>query len=287
MKEKKDKDMGAVTKFNKTACVTQLRHVERKIKYPKNTDIDLDRTYQNYKLSPNRGISSYKYLKERISEVYLAPMGKYEQDRIYMSGWIITKPKDLDDIYERDFFEVCYEFLKERYGGEKNVINASVHKDESGEPHLHFCFIPVKKFKYTPDKNKRIALKNWKKVHEYLKDNPNATSQEVAEVIGLSRKTVARWRRVSQEEIENLVYDPNARGKNEKLCAKEVINRQDLQTFHQDLQSYIDKKKIPAKVYTGITKAQGGNITVEELKRQREYLKRHEHIEDRRYEHEY
>ena len=58
----------------------------------------------------------------------------------------------------------------------------------------------------------------------------------------------------------------------EKLSARSVINKKDLQSFHSDFQSYLDNLGIPAKIKTGVTKAQGGNLTVDQLKMQREYL---------------
>lgn len=56
-----------------------------------------------------------------------------------------------------------------------------------------------------------------------------------------------------------------------KVSAKEVINLKELYNFHDDFQSYMDKTGIKgAKVKTGYTKANGGNRTVKEMKRERE-----------------
>nr|WP_244877090.1 plasmid recombination protein [Carnobacterium mobile] len=60
-------------------------------------------------------------------------------------SWIVTLPSTLKEKNEQDqreFFEKTYAFLTERYGGEKNVLSAQVHNDET-TPHLHFAFIPV------------------------------------------------------------------------------------------------------------------------------------------------
>ena len=67
-----------------------------------------------------------------------------------------------------------------------------------------------------------------------------------------------------------------------------MLTRKDLVTFHPDLQKYLDKQGIDAKVHTGITKKNGGNMTVKQLKMQRDYLIEHgtdissvvEHITD-------
>lgn len=244
--------MAANQKFNKYALLNQLKHISRNIKYPKNIDIDKSRTHLNYSLIERVDISDFDYLKKRLDEIHIYTE---RQDINYMSGWVITKPKDLDEKYEYRFFKECYNFMVERYGGEKNVVSAEVHKDESGEPHLHFCFIPVAEHK---------PNENMVKVIKYLKENPKANNTKASNDLGISRKTVRRYRGLTEADI-----------KYEKLSAKEVINKQDLVTFHSDLQSYLDKQKIPAKIYTGITKRNGGNITVEQLKMQREHLLEH------------
>ena len=45
------------------------------------------------------------------------------------------------DEQTKQFFELSYKFLSERYG-EQNVISAYVHMDET-TPHMHFLFIPI------------------------------------------------------------------------------------------------------------------------------------------------
>lgn len=51
------------------------------------------------------------------------------------------------------------------------------------------------------------------------------------------------------------------------ICAKKVINRADLRNFHPDLQKFLNERGIVGTVYSGITKMQGGNIAVNNLKR--------------------
>lgn len=55
-----------------------------------------------------------------------------------------------------------------------------------------------------------------------------------------------------------------------KVCCDSVINRKDLRNFHPDLDRFLKDRGQPCGVYTGITKRQGGNRTVEELKQERE-----------------
>ena len=192
--------MASVKKFTESAVVNQLRHIERTIAHPENMDIEKDRTVQNYSLLPQREISSYEYYRQRKSELYCYNRA----DVKVMAGWIVTAPKDLPMSEMEKFFNVTYEFLSERYG-EKNSVQAVVHNDEGGQPHIHFLFIPA-------------------------------------------------------------AADKKHGG--EKICANDVLNKAELRNFHSALQKYLLDHGVQANILTGITKTQGGNRTVRELKQE-------------------
>ena len=192
--------MASVKKFTESAVVNQLRHIERTIAHPENMDIEKDRTVQNYSLLPQREISSYEYYRQRKSELYCYNRA----DVKVMAGWIVTALKDLPMSEMEKFFNVKYEFLSERYG-EKNCVQAVVHNDEGGQPHIHFLFIPA-------------------------------------------------------------AADKKHGG--EKICANDVLNKAELRNFHSALQKYLLDYGVQANILTGITKAQGGNRTVRELKQE-------------------
>lgn len=170
------------------------------IAHPENMDIEKDRTVQNYSLLPQREISSYEYYRQRKSELYCYNRA----DVKVMAGWIVTAPKDLPMSEMEKFFNVTYEFLSERYG-EKNCVQAVVHNDEGGQPHIHFLFIPA-------------------------------------------------------------AADKKHGG--EKICANDVLNKAELRNFHSALQKYLLDHGVQANILTGITKTQGGNRTVRELKQE-------------------
>jgi Plasmid recombination enzyme. len=52
----------------------------------------------------------------------------------------------------------------------------------------------------------------------------------------------------------------------DKVCASEILSKFEYRTFHTDLQGAIDAAKIKANVVSGITKSNGGNKSVRELK---------------------
>lgn len=130
--------MASVTKFTRSSVRNQLRHIERTITHPANEDIDASMSELNYSLAPVRGMDSYSYFQQRLSELYVYNRA----DVKVMAGWIVTAPVDLARDQREAFFVATYGFLAERYG-EENCVQAIVHNDESGQPHLHFCFIPV------------------------------------------------------------------------------------------------------------------------------------------------
>lgn len=193
--------MASVQKFTAKAVPWEIKHIERTIANPMNKDIDFRKTPLNYSLIPQREMSSYEYFKKRKSQ-----LSCYNRaDVKVLAGWVVTAPQDLPIEKHKIFFQSVYDFLTNRYGIE-NTIQAMVHNDESGQPHLHYLFTPV-----TADK-KRGGF---------------------------------------------------------KICANEVITRQELRSFHPDLQTYLKSVGINATIQSGITKAQGGNKSVRTLKIER------------------
>lgn len=59
---------------------------------------------------------------------------------------------------------------------------------------------------------------------------------------------------------------PDERHGGEKICCNDVLNRYELQHFHTDFQKYLSEHGCSASILNGATAAQGGNLTVEQLK---------------------
>ncbi|STO01893.1 Uncharacterised protein [[Eubacterium] infirmum] len=65
--------MASNQKFNKHAVYNQLKHVSRELKYPKNIDIDKNRSHLNYSLAPERNMTEFEYLKKGLMKyIYTA-----------------------------------------------------------------------------------------------------------------------------------------------------------------------------------------------------------------------
>jgi len=192
--------MASVEKFSGASVRNILAHSDRKITEPSNKDIDPSRSHLNYSVLV-REQPPYDYYRARKQELHCL----HRDDVKLLCGWVLTAPRGLPEAQQEIFFKESYNFVSARYG-EINMVQAVVHKDESGQPHIHICFIPAV---------------------------------------------------------------PDLKHGGEKICANDVITRKDLITFHSDWQHYLDDLGIDAVVQSGITKTQGGNITVAEMKRQR------------------
>ncbi len=128
-----------VEKYSKEAVGHMLRHYNRNVMNFGNKDIDHLRSDFNYNLAPLRGMEDVDYYRKRLSQVKC----QNRADVKTLCDWIITLPKQsFTEKEERVFFQSAYDFMAKRYK-EENVVSAWVHKDEAGQPHLHFCFIPV------------------------------------------------------------------------------------------------------------------------------------------------
>lgn len=132
--------MAHVQKFTAGAMNGLCNHYDRKTENHSNEDIDNSRSHLNYNLYESN-LDTRERLQERLSEVYCMK----RDDVKPFATWIITLPEELKDRKPEEqytFFKESYQFLVNRYGGEKNVLSANVHNDET-TPHMHFVFTPV------------------------------------------------------------------------------------------------------------------------------------------------
>lgn len=132
--------MAHVQKYTKGHVQGLSIHWDRKTKNHSNQDIDNERSHLNYDLCEKEG-DTLSRMNQRLSEVHALK----RKDLKVCADWVVTLPENLKGISkkeQREFFEKTYEFLVNRYGGEKNVLSANVHMDET-TPHMHFAFMPV------------------------------------------------------------------------------------------------------------------------------------------------
>lgn len=129
-------------KRNSKNIVGMFRHNERKIENHSNVDINKELSHLNYQLIDCESYS--EKINREIEERYKVNKS-IRKDAVLCVEVLFTSDKEFFDKLtpeeERKYFEKSVEFLKEQFG-EKNVVFATVHKDET-TPHLHAGFIPM------------------------------------------------------------------------------------------------------------------------------------------------
>lgn len=129
------------------------KHNERENENYSNEDINRDLSHLNYNLIE---CNSYKEaINKQIEERYLS-MRSIRKDAVVGVEVLFTSDneffKNLTEEEEKKYFEKSLEFLKD-FVGEKNVISATVHKDEK-TPHMHCVFTPI-------DENGKLKFKSF------------------------------------------------------------------------------------------------------------------------------
>lgn len=257
--------MAAVEKYTAGSVSYELRHNTREDSHPSsNKEIDSERTHLNYHLDDHGETAkdAKNYYNARMKE--LSCYNRADINTICQ--WVCTAPKDLSPEQEKAFFRETYDYLNSLYG-EKNCIQAIVHKDEGvkdregnvveGQAHLHYTFIPVVE---NPKFNADEKAAYLEKLSEYQ------------ELKAAARKSHAVFNK--KEPIRKVsTYE-------EKVCADQVIRTSTLKKFHPEYQKHLDAAGIKATVYSGVTG--GKSRTVSQLKEEtKEHLAEKTRLEDR------
>ena len=152
--------MGNLQKITRNLAPSVLDEIERtpetaKKFNPETHYIRPELTQFNYDLT-QRNMSALDYLNKRLSEVKV----QNRSDVKVLGQWVWTMPKDLDPVYQDEFFREIYNYNVEKFG-EENICYATVHVDEL-TPHMHLGIIPIVKVdKVRKDgKTKKVCAKD-------------------------------------------------------------------------------------------------------------------------------
>jgi len=133
-----------VQKFKASDVKGMQIHNQRESKNSKNKDIDPSKTELNHDLHNQQHINYNHKVKDIIKEGYIGEKA-IRKDAVVMTSTLITSDgeffKKLSPLEQNNFFESAYDKLKNLYG-EKNIVSAVVHMDET-TPHMHFCSVPL------------------------------------------------------------------------------------------------------------------------------------------------
>src|SRR5699024_3936297 len=109
--------MANVQKFTSANMKGLSIHLDRKTQNHSNKEIDPEKTHMNYNLCKKDG-DTLSRMNQRLENVYCM---KRDDVKVGCS-WVVTLPSSLKEKNENEqqqFFEKTYEFLTDRYGGEK------------------------------------------------------------------------------------------------------------------------------------------------------------------------
>lgn len=137
--------MANLQKWKRKQMPAVVKEATRQLSKYKNK-VDPTRSHLNYTLV---GGEDYKSIAQSVDKRVRDVMGtkikaQTKANMRPLGTWIVTLPRELKGLSEEDqrrFFEVCTDFVKNRYG-EENVAYAIVHNDET-TPHIHFGVVPA------------------------------------------------------------------------------------------------------------------------------------------------
>ena len=244
--------MASIEKVTSAGVANWLRHNNRTIIRDSNTDIDYDRSKNNYSLTPFIDIPRSEHFARR-EEIRRLEYAHYKElkEQFYcynrkdvntLVSVVVTLPKEIKDPEtEGRFFAGVADFLCARYG---NTVSITVHKDEG------------KHFVLKDDFGKPLLDENQKPQMEWHEGRAHLHYTFIP-TVKIDHAAVAKKKNPVKAMFQ---YQ-------EKISAKERINKKELLSLHPDMNRYLnDICGISCNLNSGITKAQGGNRTVKELK---------------------
>lgn len=218
------------------------KHNERENKNYSNEDINKDLSHLNYNLVE---CESYKgAINKEIKERYKSNRS-IRKDAVLGVEVLFTSDREFFDKLtpeeEKKYFEKSLEFLK-NFVGEKNVISATVHKDET-TPHMHCVFTPIDehgnlKFKsFINGRNDLIKMQD--SYHKFISKDFNLergksvveTKQEHLSVTEFKLQTAINQKELELEKVNQATEEIEKRkeklkSEDEKLYKLEEIKRE-------------------------------------------------------------
>ena len=120
-------------------------HNQRERESRTNSDIDKERSHENYDLVNDEPIDYNERVKE-IIESQKVGTRKTRKDAVLVNELLVTSDRYFFERLEPDeqkrFFEESYKLFADRYG-KQNIAYATVHVDEK-TPHMHLGVVPMR-----------------------------------------------------------------------------------------------------------------------------------------------
>mgnify|MGYP003538273850 CR=1 FL=1 len=127
-----------IEKYTRSAVGHILAHNEPTKARAQRENVDETLTHYNYNLVKGKGIDNLK-------KVLSFPNVRYSKrkDLNVMCSCVVSMPDNLPIERQREFFELTFQFLNNRYNSP--CVSAYVHlfDEPSAKPHLHYDFVPL------------------------------------------------------------------------------------------------------------------------------------------------
>lgn len=144
--------------------------------------IDPARSHLNYDLGP--GGDSWEFIQKKI-DMSKSAGGRVNSRSVIVVSCVVTLPKDFVGD-ERLFFETAKKHLDKIFGAD-NCISAVVHKDEQGQPHIHYKATPVIDNQFNAKK-----IVNRKFLQRFHKDLEDTMEQTFGHKVGILNGATTR-----------------------------------------------------------------------------------------------
>ena len=194
-------------KLTKSQAIGICVHNDRKAKNHSNKEIDISKSVLNYYFKKNE--SSYTKEFDKLKKKYNL-QGQIRSNSIIMCEMIFTSDKEFFDTIGMEetkrYFEESYKFIcNYKNLGEKNIISAVVHFDET-TPHMHLIYIPVI---HTKDKDgheiDKVCCRDFWKGRDSYRQLQNAFFEYItSKGFELERGLPIEETGTKHEKIENL-----------------------------------------------------------------------------------
>lgn len=201
--------MASITKYQ-TSVIGIIKHNAREFAdeiCPSNEDVDNTKSAENYSLI-TRGETAREieqYRKEVMKDVF-----HYNRKNIVLCNEVVcTMPNDCPPEQEKRFFEESLKYIESTLPmGRQCILQAEVHKDEAGAPHLHVLYVPAVKdnkhdnyeYKLCSDQlTKRAVLKQWHPNYQKWIDEAGVSATVASGITGGKNISVKALKELTKE----------------------------------------------------------------------------------------
>lgn len=248
-----------------------------------NGNINPEKSKDNYNLIERNDL--YEYAKKRYDEIEKDQEKAFRKDAVRAFSLVVYLPQEKEangKEYEKEFFNGCLDYMKNKFG-EKNILQAIVHKDEN-RPHIHIVAIPTTRDEHGKEHlNFKGAFQrqDYKEMHPELERHTQERTHDktirLYDETKEKTKTVSKERYILQDELKKLDKVREELERKEKELQKEIEKQKE-----QEKKLEAKEKELQEKEKELQKKIKEHNKQVKEYNQEREKLKNAERQQEER-----